>query len=318
MAGEQLLLDEPNETTLGSAGWVKYVENGQGLSLCRYFWPTQGQPKGVVLVCHGHGAHTCFEYLRITKPGEPQAYSGSWVEALNNAGFSVAGLDHQGCGRSQGQQGKRCFFLKYDDYVDEVLDFARWLQTSPDAKGFSGVGMFILGISMGGCTCAYAIHREPSLFKGAVLLAPMLSLEKIAKKGLNPYLKPIASLLSWAVPALPVAENGKNTKFPAIQEAFDKDPGTWTQMTRARVANEYLRVTSELTKLFPSMEFPFLCIHSKEDTFTDPEGSALMHEKAQSKDKTLHLIDDMWHFLMHEPGNEKVQEIVLEWLKQRC
>ncbi|CAD7696290.1 unnamed protein product [Ostreobium quekettii] len=166
--------------------------------------------------------------------------------------------------------------------------------------------------------CHFVCCSQPSLFKGAVLLAPMLSLEKIAKKGLNPYLKPIASLLSWAVPALPVAENGKNTKFPAIQEAFDKDPGTWTQMTRARVANEYLRVTSELTKLFPSMEFPFLCIHSKEDTFTDPEGSALMHEKAQSKDKTLHLIDDMWHFLMHEPGNEKVQEIVLEWLKQRC
>ena len=30
---------------------------------------------------------------------------------------------------------------------------------------------------------------QPELFSGAVLLAPMLSLERVSKKGLNPYLR---------------------------------------------------------------------------------------------------------------------------------
>jgi len=63
----------------------------------------------------------------------------------------------------------------------------------------------ILGVSLGGCIAVNAIHQtvrtcviapgifysslQGDLFKGALLLVPMLSVESIAKKGLNPYIR---------------------------------------------------------------------------------------------------------------------------------
>jgi pimeloyl-ACP methyl ester carboxylesterase len=37
--------------------------------------------------------------------GNWKTYEGSWVAALNAAGFSVAGIDNRGCGRSSGLLG---------------------------------------------------------------------------------------------------------------------------------------------------------------------------------------------------------------------
>lgn len=37
--------------------------------------------------------------------GNTKTYEGSWVQALNQAGFSVAGIDNRGCGRSSGLLG---------------------------------------------------------------------------------------------------------------------------------------------------------------------------------------------------------------------
>jgi alpha-beta hydrolase superfamily lysophospholipase len=37
--------------------------------------------------------------------GNWKTYEGSWVQALNAAGFSVAGIDNRGCGRSSGLLG---------------------------------------------------------------------------------------------------------------------------------------------------------------------------------------------------------------------
>lgn len=59
------ICDEPDDACLGEKGWVKYVENKQGLTLCRYFWPAEGKPKAVVLLVHGHACYAQFEFLNI-------------------------------------------------------------------------------------------------------------------------------------------------------------------------------------------------------------------------------------------------------------
>ena len=53
--------------------------------------------------------------------------------------------------------------------------------------------------------------------RGAVLLAPMLSLEKVSRKGLNPYIRPLAKLLSALVPSAAIVATERNTLYPAIQ-----------------------------------------------------------------------------------------------------
>jgi hypothetical protein len=68
---------------------------------------------------------------------------------------------------------------------------------------------------------------QPELFRGAVLLAPMLSLEKVSRKGLNPYIRPISSLLSWLWPAGEVVATDHNTLYPEIQAEWDKGEWRW-------------------------------------------------------------------------------------------
>lgn len=53
--------------------------------------------------------------------------------------------------------------------------------------------------------------------RGTVLMAPMLSLEKVSRKGLNPYLRPIANLLSKLVPTAAIVATERNTLYPNIQ-----------------------------------------------------------------------------------------------------
>lgn len=61
-----------------------------------------------------------FEYLKSV--GRPEAYEGSWVQKLNQAGLSVTGIDLPGCGRSEGLHGYVDSFQ--EDFVDSVLQAA--------------------------------------------------------------------------------------------------------------------------------------------------------------------------------------------------
>ena len=45
----------------------------------------------------------------------------------------------------------------------------------------------------------------------------MLSLEKVSRKGINPYIRPIANLLSWLAPTAAIVATEKNVLYPDIQ-----------------------------------------------------------------------------------------------------
>ncbi len=57
---------------------------------------------------------------------------------------------------------------------------------------------------------------------GLVLLAPMLSLERLSKKGANKVLRPVADVLSWLAPTAPLVATERNTMYPELQECWDK------------------------------------------------------------------------------------------------
>lgn len=37
-----------------------------------------------------------YDFLKGSLPGQPTCYQGSWIHALNVAGYSVCGMDNQG------------------------------------------------------------------------------------------------------------------------------------------------------------------------------------------------------------------------------
>jgi alpha-beta hydrolase superfamily lysophospholipase len=120
---------------------------------------------------------------------KPLLYLGSWIERLNSAGISVAGFDMQGCGFSEGLRGLRSFFESFEDVIADAVQFRRWavervagrctvlkckfvqshsqywvcrLIPGCGLPGFSGVPVFLAGISLGGCVAIHVMQRHVS------------------------------------------------------------------------------------------------------------------------------------------------------------
>ncbi|KAK9820098.1 hypothetical protein WJX72_006113 [[Myrmecia] bisecta] len=313
-----LFPEGPLTGQLGSKGSIGVMVNRDGLKLATYYWPATcpGPAKGVVLGVHGHGAYLFIEYLAAKGPGTPVQYRDSWIEKMNSSGYSVCGIDLQSCGFSQGKYDLRCYIDSFDDHVQDVIQFARSLHDT-SVPGFQKLPMFIMGCSLGGCITVNVMRQAGNLFKGAILLAPMLSLERVSQQGLNPYLRPIASLISLLFPAWPIVVTDKNTMYPELQQEWDEDPLCWHGKTRARVAAEYLRITEDVCANMKSFTFPYLAFHSENDTMCDCDGSKKLYAESQAKDKTLRHVNQMWHVIVKEDGNDKVLQEIVEWINKR-
>lgn len=206
------------------------VSPSTGIALRTYQWPAIATAKGVVIALHGHGSYACYEFLKSVGVGKPPVYRGSWVEALNAQGYTVVSLDLQSHGASEGLHGLRCYFSSFDHLVEDVAALATYVvcwcrrhmcvvqgtlsfrlsitvvshselrSTAP----YHTTPFFLMGESMGGGLATVTALRHASMFSGCVLLAPMLSLEKVSSKGINPYLRyvcrhPFVVVLSGSV-----------------------------------------------------------------------------------------------------------------------
>lgn len=298
-------------------GWMV---NKQGLSLHTMFWPSMASTKKddkehiIMLFVHGHGCHLKFEILNVEEPGATPRYENSWVEHLNAHGISVCGIDNQGCGTSESAQGLRFYVESFDDYVDDVIQYARLVREEMVPLGAS-VKMYIAGISLGGCIALNCILREKDLFQnGMILLAPMLSLERVTRKFPNGYLLPLAGLVSWLMPSLAIVATDKNTVHPDIQELWDKDSLTMHTNTRVRNAYEYINACSRTMAQLDTIDVPFIVFHSEIDTMCDPDGSKALYMKSISSDKTLRLVNSMWHVLVKEEGHWDILKEITEWI----
>ncbi|GAX82567.1 hypothetical protein CEUSTIGMA_g9993.t1 [Chlamydomonas eustigma] len=306
---QKFLDNQPPSEICGEHGTMRYVNNRKGISLCCYFWPSK-EPKGIIQILHGHGSYIPYSFLVTKVAGQPPVYEGSWVQKLNEHGYSVCGLDQQGSGRSE---GLRHYCRSFDEYVDNGLLLARQC-TEMGVAGFeNGLPKFVLGESVSGCIAVIMALKEKNLFSGVVLLAPMLSLEKVARSGMNRVLRPIGMLLNLMAPTWELVSSPISPMFPDLQEKFDKDPVNKHGNTRVRNAMEYQRVTSHLMANLDKIDFPFLVFHSEKDTMVDVDGSKALYAEASSADKTLRYVNQMWHVIVKEPGNADVlAEICIE------
>jgi len=128
----------------------------------------------------------------------------------------------------------------------------------------------------------------------------------------------ISGILSYLIPEWIVLELPPNALFPELHEMFVNDELTTAVGLRARVGHEFLQLYAYIAANAGTLSTPFLITDGREDGLVNPEGIVRFHDKAASEDKTVRIVDNMWHNLLIEPGCENIIKMYSEWITERC
>jgi acylglycerol lipase len=266
-------------------------ESKGGVKIHVRSWLPAGQPKAVVVICHGVNSH-----------GGQHAWSG---EQLSTAGFATYALDLRGRGKSEGER----FYV--EDVADYVADVAGTIRLAKQRH--PGLKTFLLGHSAGGVTSAsYVLDNQAELAgficESFAFQVPAPNFALAAIKG-----------LSHIAPRLPVLtlHNKDFSRDPVALAALDADPLTAHESQPAATVAALVRADERLREEFPTITIPVFIMHGTEDKATVPAGSQFFFDTVGAKDKTLKLYEGHFHDLLNDIGKEGVMAEIVGWLEKR-
>jgi len=265
-----------------------YADDGTRLHLVDA--PVQ-TPHGVVAICHGLGEHIG-RYDHV-------------IAALNQAGWSVYGLDLRGHGRSAGRRGH---VREFADYVNDVEALWAHVQTVEPPT----LPRVQLGHSMGGLVAVHYALRHSEL-AGLALSGPLLG---VAAK--VPAWKAAAGrLLSSLWPTLAMANEVDPhalSRDAAVVAAYEADPlvhdrvtARWFTSMTAAMATAQTRATA--------INMPLWLRHGAADTVTDPAAATAFAERVHASADT-QLVPNARHEIFNEPERETVLNDLRTWLSR--
>ena len=186
------------------------------------------RPKGLVFLCHGYAEYFSPSYDEIS------------ANLIEN-GFVVFGHDHVGHGRSSGQ---RVQVQTLDDYVLPVLQHCQ--KTRQDFG--TDLPVFIIGHSMGGLITTYAALKDPDLFKGIVLIGPLIKMDpNIA----TPFKKMLAGWFKDILPSFTLGSLDPSgiTRDESVVERVKNDDLCWHGGFRAHHSYVLLEVGWSISRI---------------------------------------------------------------------
>lgn len=283
----------------------RYEINSRGLEIFSKSWlPESGTVKAIVCFCHGYGDTCTFFFEGIAKK-------------IAASGYGVFAMDYPGLGLSE---GLHCYIPCFDRLVDDVIEHYSKIKGQPEYKDLP---CFLFGQSLGGAV-ALKIHlKQPNVWDGAVLVAPMC---KLADDVTPPW--PLKQILigiahifpkQKLVPQKDLAElafrDVNKRKMAAYNVIAYKD---WP---RLRTALEMLITTSEIEQRLQEVSLPLLILHGAADKMTDPSVSKALYEKSKSVDKQLKIYEDAYHAILEGEPDETIFQVldnIISWLDTHC
>lgn len=265
-------------------------------------WLPAGPPKALVFFLQGYSDH-----------------SNYWQQEnyilMAQQGYAAFTLDYEGHGRSDG------LHVYIPDVNVIVADLAA--HYSKIKAQYPGIKSFIWGESMGGALGLYLSTRHPELVDGAIFIAPMCKLSDKLKPA--PPVIAVFSFLAQYLPTLPIAPvpdvATRCFKRPETLAKARRSPIQFPMRPRLATAYEMLRVSLDIeANVLSQMAKPFLVVHGKADTVTDPASSEHLYERACSSDKSIKLYEGMWHCLLAHDGSGEsamVMGDIFEWIAKR-
>jgi alpha-beta hydrolase superfamily lysophospholipase len=262
-----------------------------GLNIFYRVWQPAGDPRAVVVICHGVNSH-----------GGQHAWA---AERLVESGYAVLALDLRGRGQSDGER----FYV--EDIADYVADVAGTIQIAKER--YPGRKVFLLGHSAGGVTSASYVLDHQAEIDGFIcesfafqVPAPGFALAAI--KGLS-HIAPRLGVLKL--------KNEDFSRDPAKVAELNADPLTQDETQPAATVAALVRADERLREEFPTITLPVLILHGSADKATVCKGSEFFYETAGSADKTLKIYQDHYHDLLADLGKEEVMGDIKAWLEAR-
>jgi len=237
-----------------------------------------------------------------------------WVaNKLNEVGYEVYSLDHQGHGYSDGE---RVYVENFEDYA---VDFNTYVEKVSSSSPHINVPNILLAHSLGGTIGLLAVHLKPNAFKTAIFSAPA---GKVDPKVAKPYLVAIAGVLATLVPKMEIPGDKIDpedvSRDLAIVKLYREDPLIYHGAIKARFGHESLMAIEKIrTQTVYDITIPILIMHGTKDKIILLEGSQYIYDNAhKTQEKKLKIYDGLYHELLNEPEKETVFNDINIWLSE--
>jgi alpha-beta hydrolase superfamily lysophospholipase len=237
---------------------------------------------------------------------------------LNGWGWSVAGFDHRGHGRSPGARGG---LPLPDAMLRDVASALDRVRTSNPRR------LVLLGHSLGGLIAARfvaeALQPQPAPWSrpldALVLSSPALD------PGMNVFQKLLLAVLGPLAPNLAV-HNGLQpawiSRDAGVVQAYVADPLVHNRVTPALV--RFIVDVGEMVRAnAPRWRVPTLLMYAGADRCVAPAGSAAFAAAVRAADPgsavlTARAFDPLFHEIFNEPEADEVFATLQAWLDARA
>lgn len=262
-----------------------------GLKIHTRSWTPDGDPRAVVVICHGVNSHS----------GQH-----TWsAEQFLSDGYAVYAHDHRGRGQSEGE---RFYVDDVKEYVDDLATFIGIAKSENPGKA-----VFLLGHSMGGVvSCTYALDHgseiDGLICESFAFQVPAPDFALAVLKGLA-HVTPHAHVLKL--------HNKDFSRDPAAVAALDADPYTQGEVQPVKTVAALVMADDRLRQEFSQITLPVFILHGTADKATKPSGSQEFYDHAGSTDKTLKFYEGHYHDLLNDFGKEEVMADIKSWIGAR-
>jgi alpha-beta hydrolase superfamily lysophospholipase len=261
-----------------------------GVRIVYDVWTPDGEPTGVVILCHGYAEHAR-RYDHV-------------AERFAEAGLVTYALDLRGHGRSG---GKPVYLKNVSEYTDDFHHLVGI--ASADHPGLRRV---VLGHSMGGgVVFAYGVEH-PDDYAAMVLSGPAVN----AQDGVSPVMVLIAKVVGGLVPGLPVEQLPTDavSRDPEVVAAYLADPLVHQGKLPAGIAKALIGIGETMPQRATALTAPLLVVHGEQDKLVPVAGSRRLLECVGATDANLKVYPELYHEVFNEPERAVVLDDVVSWI----
>jgi acylglycerol lipase len=270
----------------------------RGQELALWTWTPSGQPRGLVVIFHGLGAHARFPTVRVA------------AEALVSKQWIVAAIDFAGHGDSPGLRG-------YIESADALVADAVTATQQAAAENHE-LPLFLLGSSMGGAI-ALMVGQQVHV-SGTVLLAPMLAPPAPTWQWLLLRVLSYSPLARIALIPSSATDNKKQYADATILKQIEDDTLAYKGKLRVASAESVLDLARRTEFILPTVSHPFIILSAERDLVLGAPSidaaKRLREEAATPREMRAQRTYDALHGLLcsPEPLRSKIVTDILDWM----